>query len=531
MESRYALDDGGRYIDFLLNLDILSSQSTGRSIMFDRCNNFTLNGGTFNIFGHPREPEHDADYRTIRVGDINLLSLITEEDILESHVIRHRKRPNRIRRQLVITGRKKAYHARIFGSQDVFTAVVYEGIDFSSLKLKVARQSFYRNPNITQLFGITQSPPMNALIYHDELLPLRTALSMCTSYISRQLLRYQLGSQFTQFRRYCEDTLSQSMINLEKEEWFRVSTGQLCIEICQHPTIFEEELLYGANTGHRLGSLRILYPSGCITIPDLMRVVTIDDVLEVLACTGHWNHEKFCHGRMYLGGLYPYGSFCSDDPLVPLAVLPLSFTDDLRPTPVSGSWNFGYIMPNGWTRICLHDLLTSQAPNYRDPEDANFPQCYHFFESFWLLWPSESYKTAMGMRWLAHASEFVGYPRDEYFLVSSVHLRANLWYGMDASLRGTFMSDAPADDIYLCIFTPQLVQQDGLLSIDIPPAHESYYWSFNKDGSEPLSADELDDILPPEVNFAFSVSGQFWNEEDFKIIEEFKMARGWKEAS
>ncbi|KAJ7018873.1 hypothetical protein C8F04DRAFT_1149750 [Mycena alexandri] len=528
MQSRYAPDDGSR------------------SVMFARCKNFTINGGTFNIVGHPRDPEDDADYRTIRVGDINLLSLVTEEDILESHVVRHRKRPNRIRRQLVITGRKKAYHARIFGSQDVFTAVVYEGIDFSSLKLKVAGQGFHRNPNMMQLFGITQSPPMNALIYHDELLPLRTALSMCTSHVSLQLLRYQLGSQFTRFMRYYEDTLSQSMMNLEREDWFRVSTGQLCIEICQHPTDLGE-LLYGANTGHRLGSLQILDPSGCITIPDLMRLATIDDILEVLACTGDWNHEDFSHGRLYLGGLYPHGPYCSDDPLVPLAILPLSFTDDLRLTLVSRPWDFGYLMPNGWTCICLHDLVTAQPPHYRDPEDANFPQSYHYFHSSWISKLSDSSTIAMGMRWLAHGSEFVGYPRNEYceafhsepdlclivtVLISSIHLSVTLWYGTDgASLRGTFMSDTPADEIYLCVFTPQLVQQDGFIFTDVPLGHESYYWSFNKDGSEPLSADELDDILPPEVNLTLRVSGQCWNEEDFATIEELKMARGWNEAS
>ncbi|KAF8218338.1 hypothetical protein K438DRAFT_1796691 [Mycena galopus ATCC 62051] len=517
MESRYAPDNGGR------------------STMFDHCNNFTLNGGTFNIDSRPREPEHDADYRTIRVGDVNLLSLITEEYILETRVVRHRKRPNRIRRQLVITGRKKAYHARIFGSQDVFTAVVYDGIDFSSLKLKVARQSFHRNPNIPQLFGITQSPQMNALIYHDELLPLRTALSMCTSYISLQVLKYQLGSQLMRFWRYCRDTLPQSMDNLENEDWFRVSTGQLCIEIRQHPTNFEdeEEPLYSGNTGHRLGSLRILHPSGCITIPDLMRVATIADVLEVLACNGDWNHEDFPHGRLYLGGLYPFESYCFGDPLVPpLAVLPLSFTDDLRATPVSRFWDFGYIMPNGWTRICLHDLLTSQPSSYRDPGDAYFPQSYHCFDSGWVLLPSESHTTAMGIRWLAHASEFIKYPRDEYFLVSGIHLQLKLWYRIDgASLRGTFMSDAPADDIYLYIFTPELVQQDGFISIDVPPPHESHYWSFNKDGSEPLSTNELDDILPPKVDLIVTVSGKFWSDEDYKIVEDLKMARGWDEAN
>jgi hypothetical protein len=142
------------------------------------------------------------------------------------------------------------------------------------------------------------------------------------------------------------------MLNVEREEWFRVSTGQLCIEICQHPTDLDGTL-YGANTGHRLGSVRILDPSGCITIPDLMCIATIDDVLEVFACNGQWKHEKFSHGRLYLGGLYPY---CSDDPPGPLAILPFSTPSRITDDIMTSSWSFGYIMPNGWTR-CVVDFI------------------------------------------------------------------------------------------------------------------------------------------------------------------------------
>ncbi|KAF7358107.1 hypothetical protein MVEN_00858800 [Mycena venus] len=499
----------------------LPNQSCSRSVMFDHCSNFVIKGGTFNTLGRPREPEYDADYRAIRVGDINLLSLVTENEIFEHRVVRHRKRPGRIRREWVVTGRRQAYHARIFGSQEVFTAVVYEDVDFSSLKLKVAKQSFPRNPNITQLFGITHSSPMSALIYQDELLPLSTALAMCTSYMSMQLLKYQIGSQYTRLMQDYENTLSPSIESLEKEEWFRVSTGQLCIEICEHPTDFVE-LLYCAHTGRRLGSVRVLDPSGCVTVPDLMRVMSLDDVLEVLAYNGHWKHESFTHGRLYLGGLYPY---CSDDHLGPLAIVPSSITVDLGLE--TTFWNCGYIMPNGWTRICLHDLLTSQSRACRDPEAPNFPERYHYFGSSWTSRMSVPDTDAMGITWLTHASEFVGHPCERYFLVSSIHFRVELCYWTDdASLRGTFMADAPMDDIYLCVFTPQFVRQDGFLSVDFPPIHESYYWSFNEDGSEPLTVDELEDILPPEVDFSLVLSGPFWNEQDYRMIEEFKMAMG-----
>jgi hypothetical protein len=99
-----------------------------------------------------------------------------------------------------------------------------------------------------------------------------------------------------------------------------------------------------------LGLCANLDPSGCITIPDLMCVATINDVLEVFACNGEWKHEKFSHGRLYLGGLYP----CSDDPPGPMAILhfstPSRITDDIT----TRSWSFGYIMPNGWTRCVVN---------------------------------------------------------------------------------------------------------------------------------------------------------------------------------
>ncbi|KAJ7869850.1 hypothetical protein B0H13DRAFT_1896472 [Mycena leptocephala] len=191
------------------------SKNNGRRIaMFDRCSNFTISGSnTFNIINNSappvldegkvppyrylRRPKHgipSTDFRSIRRGDINLLSCISEEDIVENLIVQHPRRSARTSHVRAVTGRKKMYHARIFRSQDSFTVVAYEQSDFSKNsgtltmmnsgkpKLKNDNSSviyvFASNPHLIQLFGMTSSRSMNALIYHDELLPVNLVLCL-----------------------------------------------------------------------------------------------------------------------------------------------------------------------------------------------------------------------------------------------------------------------------------------------------------------------------------------------------------------
>jgi hypothetical protein len=65
---------------------------------------------------------------------VNLLSYIGEDDIIEHRIVRHRKRPGRVHRQKVVVGKRKAYHAKIFGTQDSFTVIAYEG-DFAEVRV------------------------------------------------------------------------------------------------------------------------------------------------------------------------------------------------------------------------------------------------------------------------------------------------------------------------------------------------------------------------------------------------------------
>ncbi|KAJ7686406.1 hypothetical protein B0H17DRAFT_1136956 [Mycena rosella] len=93
--------------------------------MFYHCNNFTIAGGTFNVWERPHSPP--SDFRSIRLGDLNLLMQIGNEEALtsDSDVI-ERRGPALVRRKVII-GIRNVYRARIFCNQDVMTAVVYEG--------------------------------------------------------------------------------------------------------------------------------------------------------------------------------------------------------------------------------------------------------------------------------------------------------------------------------------------------------------------------------------------------------------------
>ncbi|KAJ7068675.1 hypothetical protein C8F01DRAFT_619093 [Mycena amicta] len=167
------------------------SQSPPTMAMFNGCSNITINGGTFTM-APPTEAQED--FRTIRVGDINLLSLVQEENIVENRVVLHRKRPGRVHCQKVHIATRKTYHAKIFGSQDIFTVMAYEG-NLSEWKRKSAGKVL-RHPNHIQLFGITDSSRMHAVIYHDELVPANDTLQRCPTSLSRRLLHYVMSIHF-----------------------------------------------------------------------------------------------------------------------------------------------------------------------------------------------------------------------------------------------------------------------------------------------------------------------------------------------
>jgi hypothetical protein len=72
------------------------------------------------------------DFRSICVGDLNLIECIVTDDGVACQVLQRRKSSAPVRRLRIGAGNRRVYHARIVGCQDtIFTAVVYDGPYFA----------------------------------------------------------------------------------------------------------------------------------------------------------------------------------------------------------------------------------------------------------------------------------------------------------------------------------------------------------------------------------------------------------------
>lgn len=103
----------------------------------------------------------------------------------------------------------------------------------------------------------------------------------------------------------------------------------------------------------------------------------------------------------------------------------------------------------------------------------------------------------------------------------------SIWYPAEEfTLAGTFMADAPTNNLYLFLFNPRAEIRNEAVNIDIPVLGHSYYWSFQRDGSEPLSAEMLDRTAPPHVFFQCVLWGKSWQEGEYRVIKEFCLTKG-----
>ncbi|KAJ7441983.1 hypothetical protein FB451DRAFT_1569084 [Mycena latifolia] len=132
---------------------------------FANCNNFTITGGSFNLWERPASPR--SEFRSIRLGDLNLLTQVGPDELLD--------------------------------------------------------------PFFLQLFGVSEARRMNALIYHDELMTitefrhLHAGSSLTSAYILYQMLR-DYSRAIDRLKADCFPFHRESWYYS-----IRMSTGLLCI--------------------------------------------------------------------------------------------------------------------------------------------------------------------------------------------------------------------------------------------------------------------------------------------------------------
>ncbi|KAJ7930737.1 hypothetical protein B0H13DRAFT_2651852 [Mycena leptocephala] len=166
------------------------------------------------------------------------------------------------------------------------------------------------------------------------------------------------------------------------------------------------------------------------------------------------------------------------------------------------------VLPTGWTRV-----------DY--PERHSRP--------FWINISFKDYTAPI--KWWLSQQQYVRNHLQGAFnateLVTRIYINCTLNTDLDFTLQGTFMADAPTDEVYLFLFTPQVDVVDNLLTVTSPPDTEKYYWAFDPVGLNRLTHETVEEFGLLTVEFSIYLDGGRWDERDHDMIRDFHIAKGF----
>ncbi|KAJ7051901.1 hypothetical protein C8F01DRAFT_1173385, partial [Mycena amicta] len=94
------------------------------------------------------------------------------------------------------------------------------------------------------------------------------------------------------------------------------------------------------------------------------------------------------------------------------------------------------------------------------------------------------------------------------FFITGIQMEIHILDTSDEfTLAGTFMSNAPTDNLFLCLPTVAPMYNAATRCFTIPSLRNSYYWSRDSAGLQPLCLEEIDLYTPPEILFTPSLHG------------------------
>ncbi|KAF7348835.1 hypothetical protein MVEN_01403500 [Mycena venus] len=505
-----------------------------RMAAFNNCQNFTVTGGTFNIQGHFNE--NNDDFRVIRLGDLNLLKEIDKQNVVEYRDIRRKRTGAFIRRVPVPVGVRRIHHARIFGSQETVTAVVYEGSGFRKHRAQAEWREEFRHPTLVQLLGVASgSRGPKALIYNDELLPIDEVRKFHRlSALARGYLEYQMSKHFRAAVYHWAEATGCLLVSggtgigsysLERgvRTWIRMSTGQLCIEVNDEQETHPGQVRWRPYSDSTSFGINLTDPN---LDQELIAGMTLDDINHILADRSQLHGIDVADpGTVFLGSL-SWAIPTSSHAFHPYSEFPLS--DHLRLSDVHvGGWectdaytlrapsfwtDAHSISSTGWTRLALVDLPTAEAR-------------HTLTKSIYLVSPAARNGRKI---WLSQANYIMSKLRLDAVIITQIFLRFTICCDPDEfTLRGTFMADTPTDGVYLFLFPADISPSGGLLALSLPPEDETYYWSLDPQGIQRLPRETAEELGLPEVQFQATVEGIRWDQNHHDAIRQVHLAKGF----
>ncbi|KAJ7279251.1 hypothetical protein C8J57DRAFT_131373 [Mycena rebaudengoi] len=213
-----------------------------RHAVFENCQNTTISGSVINLQVNASDSD-EYDFPTIKLGHLKLVEEVAKQNIVEYRKVLNKKTRVVKRHVPEVVGVRRIHLARVHGSQEDFTAVVYEVSDFKKHWAHAEQREEFRHPSLIQLFGVTSSTRLKALIYHDGLMPLHEFRQMHQqSPLGSAYLEYEFSRHFDAALNHWAEVTGKWLLfwdsyglwtRLETGTmlWIRNSTGQLCIEV------------------------------------------------------------------------------------------------------------------------------------------------------------------------------------------------------------------------------------------------------------------------------------------------------------
>ncbi|KAJ7369201.1 hypothetical protein DFH08DRAFT_833313 [Mycena albidolilacea] len=438
---------------------------------------FTIGGGDFtsnitnNIYNPP--PEQSAAFRTIHLGDINLLKEIRIDN--ESGIVgRQSQRMN---------ARRMYYSAKIVGGEPgPMTVAMYQGdnaeevsahktpYDLLERRLQEWRQHIakYEHPKIMQLYGLMSTKGLRGLVFHD-LIPLPQLLR-CFGH-SLFLSIYILG--YCEAMRYCR---SMDINTDHSSVWICLGTGELRMNLVQDPEL----------SGGFLGA----------EVPR-MENVSLDNP----------HAESAIISALDQGDFYLWDVFIPNETLIPLGTVlrldpPLKASRITDPLGIDGAnsdihlEHNGEVLPGAWIRF---DSNRAQYPQFKLSAYTS-PKVNNKF------WMAQANHIFAQLETTSNFNNYVVVHRIEFIL---------------QCLPNTYNTREPEGYLFVC---PAEDFRLGPDSFQWP--YRPAYWSLDPSGTFPLTTEDANMLGFPIIHIETYIRGYSWDDGIYDALWRFQQRKG-----
>ncbi|KAJ7369190.1 hypothetical protein DFH08DRAFT_833286, partial [Mycena albidolilacea] len=449
---------------------------------------FTIGGGDFtsnvtnNVYNPP--PEQPAAFRTILLGDIQLLKEIRVND--ESGVVGRQSRRT--------SARQMYYSAKVVGGEPgPMTVALYQGDDTEEeWRQHITKYESIRHPKIMQLYGLMSTKGLRGMVFHDEMIPFNQFHSRFEhSPILHTYIIAYCTWELREAMRYC----SSMNINQRHSIWIRPATGELCLNLVRY---------HRAVTGFSVG----------VELPR-MENVSLDDPHAESAIISAFDEADYYNAlgwmarsqviSVSIGILMPLGTiFRLDSPRKasritdPLGIDGANLDIHLK--------HDGEVLPSSWIRFDSnwnHYREFKLSVRYRARVETNWGPV-----ETWKFWMAQATRIFAQLGTTSNSEDYVHVDRIDFILRCLPNTDYTSIYQ-----PGGYLFVCPAEDFRL-----------GPDSFQWP--YRPAYWSLDPSGTFPLSTADANMLGFPIIHIETCIRGSSWDDGVYDALRRFQEGKG-----